>query len=191
MRNLIYSEQLFGIHLEVKVIRNWAINCILYLMNALLFVLSELVRAIKVKSQVWECSKYFCDSWFLYVYCCFKLHCYLSYFRWILEAMHKKTNTIDCEPSRTHISLCIYSVWLVSLPLWRMWVCYFLIDILGQVWYLIVSIPDLCTLTYFHELLDTQWVHRKDSDRTVLIVRLVSLCWTHMLFCWFGASSML
>ena len=26
-KNLIYSEQLFGIRLEVKVIRNWAINC--------------------------------------------------------------------------------------------------------------------------------------------------------------------
>ena len=25
--------------------------------------------------------------------------------------------------------------------------------ILGQVWYLIVSIPDLCTLTYFHQFL--------------------------------------
>ena len=25
----------------------------------------------------------------------------------------------------------------------------FPIDILGQVWYLILSIPDLCTLTYF------------------------------------------
>ena len=29
-------------------------------------------------------------------------------------------------------------------------VCYFPIGILGQVWYLIVSIPDLCTLTYFY-----------------------------------------
>ena len=31
--------------------------------------------------------------------------------------------------------------------------CYerdFPIGILGQLWYLIVSIPDLCTLTYFH-----------------------------------------
>ena len=28
-------------------------------------------------------------------------------------------------------------------------VFYFPIGILGQVWYLIVSIPDLCTLTYF------------------------------------------
>ena len=31
-----------------------------------------------------------------------------------------------------------------------LWVCYFPIRILGQVWYLIVSIPDLCTLTYFY-----------------------------------------
>ena len=29
-------------------------------------------------------------------------------------------------------------------------VCYFPIGILGQVWYLIVSIPDLFTLTYFY-----------------------------------------
>ena len=28
-------------------------------------------------------------------------------------------------------------------------VCYFPNSTLGQVWYLIVSIPDLCTLTYF------------------------------------------
>ena len=28
-------------------------------------------------------------------------------------------------------------------------VCHFPIGILGQVWYLIVSIPDLCNLTYF------------------------------------------
>ena len=32
-------------------------------------------------------------------------------------------------------------------------VCYFPIGILGQVWYLIVSIPDLCTLSYFYKLL--------------------------------------
>ena len=30
----------------------------------------------------------------------------------------------------------------------ELWVCHFPIGILGQVWYLIVSIPDLCTLTY-------------------------------------------
>ena len=31
-------------------------------------------------------------------------------------------------------------------------VSHFPIGILGQVWYLIVSIPDLCTLTYLHYL---------------------------------------
>ena len=32
------------------------------------------------------------------------------------------------------------------------WVCHFPIGILGKVWYLIVSIPDLCTLSFFeHE----------------------------------------
>ena len=34
-------------------------------------------------------------------------------------------------------------------------VCHFLIGILGQVWYLIVSIPDICTLTYFVILIPT------------------------------------
>ena len=32
-----------------------------------------------------------------------------------------------------------------------LWVCYFPIGILGQVWYLIASIPDLCTLSYFEQ----------------------------------------
>ena len=30
--------------------------------------------------------------------------------------------------------------------------CHFPIGILGQVWYLIISIPDLCTLAYFNIL---------------------------------------
>ena len=38
---------------------------------------------------------------------------------------------------------------LGSRLLCLLWVCHFPIAILGQVWYLIVSIPDLCTLTYF------------------------------------------
>ena len=33
-------------------------------------------------------------------------------------------------------------------------VCHFPIGILGQVWYLIVSIPDLCTITYFYLYLE-------------------------------------
>ena len=37
--------------------------------------------------------------------------------------------------------------WLCLWCLLR--VCHFPIGILGQVWYLIVLIPDLCTITYF------------------------------------------
>ena len=37
-----------------------------------------------------------------------------------------------------------------GLPSWLLFVvCHFPIGILGQLWYLIVSIPDICTLTYF------------------------------------------
>ena len=48
--------------------------------------------------------------------------------------------------SRTwkELASCLYFV--VS----HLYVCHFPIGILGQVWYLIVLIPDLCTLTYFH-----------------------------------------
>ena len=43
--------------------------------------------------------------------------------------------------------------WPLGSRLWcQLWVCHFPIGILGQVWYLIVSIPDLCTLTYFDSL---------------------------------------
>ena len=43
--------------------------------------------------------------------------------------------------------------WPLGSRLWcLLWVCHFPIGILGQVWYLIVSIPDLCTLTYFSKI---------------------------------------
>ena len=46
--------------------------------------------------------------------------------------------------------------WPLGSRLWcLLWVCHFPIGILGQVWYLIVSIPDLCNLTYFNQ--DKQW----------------------------------
>ena len=42
--------------------------------------------------------------------------------------------------------------WPLGSRLWcLLWVCHFPIGILGQVWYLIVSIPDLCNLTYFDQ----------------------------------------
>ena len=40
--------------------------------------------------------------------------------------------------------------WPLGSRLWcLLWVCCFPVGVLGQVWYLIVSIPDLCTRTYF------------------------------------------
>ena len=41
-----------------------------------------------------------------------------------------------------------------GLTSWLSSVCHFPIGILGQVWYLIVSIPDLCTITYFNSFRD-------------------------------------
>ena len=67
------------------------------------------------------------------------------------------------------VRVCLYVLcghllgkgWPLGSRLWcLLWVCHFPIGILGQVWYLIVSIPDLCTLTYF-----------------VVIARLAEICW--------------
>ena len=53
--------------------------------------------------------------------------------------------------------------WPLGSRLWcLLWGCHFPILILGQVWYLIVSIPDLCTLTYFHPYLNTEMVKVND-----------------------------
>ena len=59
------------------------------------------------------------------------------------------------------VRLCLYVLrghllgkgWPLGSRLWcLLWVCHFPIGILGQVWYLIVSIPDLCNLTYFKDI---------------------------------------
>ena len=56
------------------------------------------------------------------------------------------------------VRVCLYELcghllgkgWPLGSRLWcLLWICHFPIGILGQVWYLIVSIPDLCTITYF------------------------------------------
>ena len=57
------------------------------------------------------------------------------------------------------VCVCLYVLcghhlgkgWLLGSRLWCLCVCHFPIGILGQVWYLIISIPDLCTLTYFYK----------------------------------------
>ena len=55
------------------------------------------------------------------------------------------------------VHVCLYVLcghllgkgWPLGSRSWcLLWVCHFPIGILSQVWYLIVSIPDLCTLTY-------------------------------------------
>ena len=57
------------------------------------------------------------------------------------------------------VHVCLYVLcghllgkgWPLGSRLWcLLWVCHFPIGILGQVWYLIVSIPELCTITYFY-----------------------------------------
>ena len=60
------------------------------------------------------------------------------------------------------VRVCLYVLcghllgkgWPLGSCLWcLLWVCHFPIGILGQVWYLIVSIPDLCILTYLYNFL--------------------------------------
>ena len=57
------------------------------------------------------------------------------------------------------VRVCLYVLrghllgkgWPLGSRLWcLLWVCHFPIGILGQVWYLIVSIADLCNLSYFY-----------------------------------------
>ena len=64
------------------------------------------------------------------------------------------------------VRVCLYVLrghllgkgWPLGSRLWcLLWVCHFPIGILGQVWYLIVSIPDLCNLTYFGMKNVTYW----------------------------------
>ena len=68
------------------------------------------------------------------------------------------------------VRVCLYVLcghllgkgWPLGSRLWcLLWVCHFPIGILGQVWYLIVSIPDLCTITYFYKFL---WAQQNTID---------------------------
>ena len=52
-----------------------------------------------------------------------------------------------------------------------LWVCHFPIGILGQVWYMIVSIPDLCTLT----LVGFGWNRVKYTRLTIRHVCFIAL----------------
>ena len=76
------------------------------------------------------------------------------------------------------VRVCLYVLcchllgkgWPLGSRLWcLLWVCHFPIGILGQVWYLIVSIPDLCTLTYSDCRLR---VHKLDTASSNTIVEI-------------------
>ena len=87
-----------------------------------------------------------------------------------------------------NVRVCLYVLcghllgkgWPLGSRLWcLLWVCHFPIGILGQVWYLIVSIPDLCTITYFYfqfltnknksTFLKNKIIQEKDDDLFPLI----------------------
>ena len=55
----------------------------------------------------------------------------------------------------------------------QMWVCHLPIGILGQVWYFIVSIPDLCTLFYFLCAKQTRHILLKNNLRPGLIITFI------------------
>ena len=67
------------------------------------------------------------------------------------------------------VCVCLYVLcghllgkgWPLGSRLWcLLWVCHFPIGILGQVWYMIVSIPDLCTITYFYWHLNNVLIYK-------------------------------
>ena len=67
------------------------------------------------------------------------------------------------------VCVCLYVLcghllgkgWPIGFRLWcLLWVCHFPIGILGQVWYLIVSIPDLCNLI---TLVKAWWIYTQIS----------------------------
>ena len=85
------------------------------------------------------------------------------------------------------VRVCLYVLcghllgkgWPLGSRLWcLLWVCHFPIGILGQVWYLIVSIPDLCNLiTLFVWLLLRLVVHQD------LFVWLILSLWLFIKTC--------
>ena len=66
---------------------------------------------------------------------------------------------------RADLLALVCGVWLL--------VCRLPIGILDQVWYLIASVPDLCTLTYFVKILILDG--KIDESRSVAITHAISV----------------
>ena len=72
------------------------------------------------------------------------------------------------------VRVCLYVLcdhllgkgWPLGSRLWcLLWVCHFPIGILGQVWYLIVSIPDLCNLITLNSIVSKLYVDKRSRVR--------------------------
>ena len=102
-------------------------------------------KGIKRPSCFWLLRSCFLTNQFIHI---------LQYFIWVFTVCPS-----TCLWVFNIKRVCLYVLcghllgkgWPLGSRLWcLLWVCHFPIGILGQVWYLIVSIPDLCTLTYFY-----------------------------------------
>ena len=85
------------------------------------------------------------------------------------------------------VRVCLYVLrghllgkgWPLGSRLWCLLsVCHFPIGILGQVWYLIVSIPDLCNLTYFLKWID-QSLKRWSKEILTALIRKTESSWSY------------
>ena len=79
------------------------------------------------------------------------------------------------------VRVCLYVLfghllgkgWPLGSRLWcLLWVCHVPIGILGQVWYLIVSIPDLWTITYFYVYLPREYPVPRTFIRNVWMYKM-------------------
>ena len=71
----------------------------------------------------------------------------------------------------------------------QLWVCYFPIGILGQVGYLIVSIPDLCALNYYYKK-SKNICKKKGITKLNVRANLANISYTVKLICLHFANSL-
>ena len=90
----------------------------------------------------------------------------------VCTCVHRRFKSICASKhSDQYLSYSTWGLLALVCSVW-LWSCHFPIGVLGQVWCLIVSIPDLCPLSYFGTLA----IHSapvEDSDQTALMRRLI------------------
>ena len=98
--------------------------------SALCYIPGETVLSNFVRRYPNGSSKAVLLLWIFYVFRVFTMPLCVSVYMCLVVTCWERADLLPL----------VCGVWL--------WVCHFPRGILGQVWYLIVSIPDLCTLTY-------------------------------------------